>query len=171
MKKKLSLLTLLGLIVVLLGVIVFVAPVGTGLHATLRIPGTSKPSIDWTGYTVIFGNKADAWIREAASANVAAFTVLVIGVVFEALATALLIPNPNGSKKFSGFLFVVGGLLELVFGIILLCAKSTTGLAGNEVIKNLYDLHLGVGVILSGAAAIIAAVASVLSGVLAWKKK
>ncbi len=169
MKNKL--LNLLGIIVFVLAIAVFVAPVGNGITATVKAGGISVSPIEWSGYTVIFGNLADSYIKEATAASIAAFTLLVIGVVFQLIATILLFPNPKGSKKFSGFLFILGGLMEICFGILFLCSKATTGLADNVIIKAAYDLKLGVGVIISSAAALVAAVLSIGTGVMAWSKK
>ncbi len=170
--KSNKLLNLLGIIVFALAIAVFVAPVGNGITAALKVAsGIGVPTIEWTGYTVIFGNWADGYIQEACAANIAAFTLVVIGVAFQLIATILLFPNPKGSKKFSGFLFILGGLLEAIFGILFLCCEKTTGLADNASIKALYDLKLGIGTIISSAAAIVAAVLSIGTGVLAWKKK
>ena len=167
MKKKIV--NILGLVIIALAIAVFVAPVGSGIHATLKGTGSSVAALDWTGYTVIFGNKANAYIMSASSANIAAFTLLVIGVVFQIIATVLLFPNPNGSKKFSGFLFILGGIMEMIFAIIFLCAISTTGLG--ETLGSLYNVKLGVGTIISSAAGLLAAVLSCGAGVLSWSKK
>ncbi len=169
MKKKI--LDILGIVIFALAIIVFVAPVGSGIHASVKAVGSTAGDLDWSGYTVIFGNWANSYIKEASGANIAGFTLLVIGVVFQTIAAILLFPNPNGSKKLSGFLFVLGGLMELAFGIILLCCKSTTGLDAVESLNAAYNLKLGVGVILSSVAALLGAVLSVGAGVLAWGNK
>lgn len=167
MNKKIV--NILGLVIFALAIAVFVAPVGCGIHASLKEAGTSISELEWSGYTVIFGNKANSYISSASSANIAAFTLLVIGVVFQTIATILLFPNPNGSKKFSGFLFFLGGIMEMIFAIIFLCAISTTGL--RDTLGSLYNLKLGAGTIISGAAGLVAAALSLGAAVLSYSKK
>ena len=161
MKKKLNILPILGLAIIALLIVVFVVPVGTGIVGTSAIVNLKIPA-----YDIVFGNETINNLN-ASSATIAAFTLLVIGAVFQLVAFILCLPNPEGSKKFSGFLFFVGGLCEIVTGAIYLAAVAVT----KELLPPGLDYNLAWAFIVSGAVALVTAVVSIGTGVIAFGKK
>lgn len=167
MKKKSSLLFLAGAVALLLLLVVFILPVAPGVIRSITDPVTDAVTTEvYRGYDVILGNLTINGLQ-ASSGSIAAFTLLIIGAVFVALATILCLPNPEGSKKFSGFLFFVAGLLVLVTGILYIC---TIPLSELEAAANT-SYSLGWGMWVAGIAAIVAAAICLVFGYIAMAKK
>lgn len=167
MKKKLNLLAFIGIVIVLLGIVVFLIPIGTGVVRSITNPSTGVVSKEfYSGYDVIFGNKSISGLSSS-TAFIAAFTLLIIGIVFQAIAAALCVPNPEGSKKFSGFLFFVGGLAEIVTGIVYLLATKLAPLPSASNVS----YGLGWSLLAAAVAALVGALLSLVFGVIALRRK
>ena len=167
MKKKSALLLLAGVVSLLLLLAVFIFPVAPGVIRSITNPSTQVVTREvYRGYDIVLGNLTISGL-EASSGSIAAFTLLIIGAVFSALATILVVPNPEGSKKFSGFLFFVAGLCVLMTGILYFCAIPLSEL---ETAANT-SYSLGWGMWIASILAIIAAAILLVFGYLAMAKK
>ena len=126
MKKVL---TLIGLVALVLGLVTVFLPFATGIE--MSADGTVE-SI--AAYNFVFGSKYDRFAREPNGAMIAAFSLNLIAILFCLLGFVFLVPE--GTKKFGSFLLFVGGGCALATGIIYILAKQILNLEAMIEIKN-----------------------------------
>ena len=164
MKKKINWLVYLGIATLVFTLAAFLFPIGPGLTRTL-----SGGTIEWfRGYDYVFGNNANHIISHGAF--VAAFSLLIIAAVFELLAFVFSIPNPEGSHKFSGFMYIVSGICSIVTGVIFFLAPMIVVPSVQASAPNV-TYALAYGFIIGGGASILGAVVAIINGVMAMMKK
>lgn len=121
------------------------------------IVGSSSGSEIWAGYDFVFGN--DAMRADANTAMIAAFVLLVLAALFQALAQPF--SWGAGAHKFAAFLNVVSGLLLVAPAIIFFMGLNIV--LGSGFIAD-PTLTLGWGYVATGAVVAVAALASLGAG-------
>jgi hypothetical protein len=164
MKKKINWLVYLGIATLVFTLAAFLFPIGPGLTRTL-----SGGTVEWfRGYDYVFGNNANHIISHGAF--IAAFSLLIIAAVFELLAFVFSVPNPEGSHKFSGFMYIVSGICSIVTGVIFFLAPMIVVPSVQASAPNV-TYALAYGFIIGGGASILGAVVAIINGVMAMMKK
>ncbi len=159
MKKKFNLFATFGFAAMLLTLVAFLFPIGTGVIWTTESAG----SVYNCGYDFVFGN--DASQIESNGFFIAVFVLLIIAAVFQILGTVFTLPNPDASHKFSGFLHFVSALSLVVVAVFFFLGAVLT-----ETPNDTYVASLGFGFIGAGVGAALSAVSSLCCFSLTLKK-
>lgn len=164
MKKKINWQLYLTLAALVLTTAAFLFPIGTGLVRT-STHGSLTLVENFRGYDFIFGNNANQIY--STGGFIGAFCLMVIAAVFQLIACIFVIPNPEGSHNFAGFMNFVAGLCIIATGVIFIFTKSLSPISGgiNATFK------LGWGNLIAAACAILSGLISCVMGFAAMKKK
>lgn len=139
----------------------FLFPIGTGLVRT------STPNIveNFPGYDFIFGNSALQLY--STGGFIAAFSLMVIAAVFQLVAFIFVIPNPEGSHKFAGFMNIVGGLCIIATAVLFIFVKSLSPIKGGSNVT----FSIGWGFLAAAISAGVSGLISCVMGFIAMSKK